>query len=131
MNDNETPTVSWTNIAANEEGAITPYEDTIDTRQLIDRITELEIQLEDATDDDGPSDPDLAAELAAELALLRAFAKECEDNFEDYHHGVGLIRDSHFETYAREFADDIGATAKALQIDYTAVEFDGITYWGR
>ena len=58
-----------------------------------------------------------------------------------------LIRDSHFKDYAMELADDIGAiyrnaswpltcidwdqAARELQMDYSSVEIDGITYWCR
>ena len=61
--------------------------------------------------------------------------------------GVTLIRDSYFKSYAQEFADDIGAVnresgwpnscidwdqaADELQTDYTSIEWDGVTYWGR
>lgn len=56
-----------------------------------------------------------------------------------------LIRDSYFRDYAEELAEDIGAipenrswpmfnidwdaAAKELQMDYSAVDFDGVTYW--
>ena len=57
------------------------------------------------------------------------------------------IRDSYFQTYAQELADeccempkdikwpytciDWEKAARELQMDYTSVEFDGITYWVR
>lgn len=60
---------------------------------------------------------------------------------------VTLIRDSHFRDYAEELADDIGAinknstwpnncidwdrAASELQMDYSTVEYDGVTYWYR
>lgn len=60
-----------------------------------------------------------------------------------------FIADSHFEDYARELAEDIGAikrgrdmdwpcnridwemAAEDLQQDYSQVEVDGETYWYR
>jgi hypothetical protein len=58
-----------------------------------------------------------------------------------------MIRDSYFKEYAQEFAEDIGAinknaswpntcidwdqAARELQMDYTSVNFDGVTYWIR
>lgn len=57
-----------------------------------------------------------------------------------------LIRDSHFRDYTRELVEEIGgvpkafpgyieidweATARNIRGDYTAVEFDGVTYWFR
>lgn len=62
-------------------------------------------------------------------------------------YGVTLIRDSYFEDYAQQMAEDIGAinrdatwplnhidweaAAEALKGDYTSAEFDGVTYWAR
>ena len=82
-----------------------------------------------------------------ELRALLALAAQCEGSVSDWEHGAGLIRDSYFRTYAKELADDIGAinsdatwpnncidwerAARELQVDYTCVDFDGITYWVR
>lgn len=109
-------------------------EDIIDSRDVIERIAELEAQ------------PDLEDDESAELVALRAFADEGA-SLEDWTHGVTLIRDSYFRTYAQELANDVGAinvdiawptdyidwdrAAEALQQDYTAIDFDGVTYWGR
>lgn len=81
-----------------------------------------------------------------ELKALRALADEA-DGSPDWHHGETLIRDSYFEDYARELAEDIGSVPKdlswpachidweaatdALKQDYTRVEFDGVDYWIR
>jgi hypothetical protein len=81
-----------------------------------------------------------------ERTILEDLASEGE-TLEDWHYGVTLIRDSYFIDYARQFAEDIGATgddaqwpatcidwnqaAAELQMDYTPVEFDGVTYWAR
>ena len=69
------------------------------------------------------------------------------EGYSDWLHGATLIRDSYFKTYAQQFADDIGAVnseagwpnscidweqaADELQMDYTAIEFDGVTDWVR
>jgi hypothetical protein len=58
-----------------------------------------------------------------------------------------LINESYFETYAEQFADDIGAidakatwplnhidwkaAAEDLLQDYTSLDFGGTTYYGR
>lgn len=58
---------------------------------------------------------------------------------------ITLIRESYFENYARELADDIGAikddaawpytcidwwqAARELKMDYTTTEFNGVTYF--
>lgn len=81
-----------------------------------------------------------------ELCALLALAEEAS-GCSDWKHGETLIRDSYFEDYAQQFADDIGAlkdtnswpytcidwkqAASELQQDYTSVEFDGVTYWIR
>lgn len=78
-----------------------------------------------------------------ELADLKALAEQCEDA-PDWLYGATLIRESYFESYAQELAEDIGAinsdaqwptchidwkaAAEALKMDYSEVEFDGVTY---
>lgn len=84
---------------------------------------------------------------AKELKILTELAEEAEDYASDWKYGETLIRDSYFEDYARDLAEDIGAikedaswpdnyidweaASEALKQDYTAVEFDGVTYWVR
>lgn len=82
----------------------------------------------------------------AELDALLALASEASDYASDWEHGETLIRDTYFEEYAQELADDIGgakpdvwpythidweAAARDLQQDYTTVSFDGVDYWIR
>jgi antirestriction protein len=110
--------------------------DMLDSRDVIARIEELGCC------------PDLnTSEEDAELATLQAFAEEAEGYAQDWSFGESLIRDSYFEDYARELADDIGAidsdagwptacidweqAASDLQMDYTSVELDGVTFWTR
>lgn len=83
---------------------------------------------------------------AAELAALTALAEEASGYAPDWSYGETLVRDSYFTEYAMEMLSDIGdlpkeiphyivideeATARNIQMDYTAVEFDGVTYWVR
>ena len=113
--------------------AINNYHDVIDSRDVNARIDELiEQEGEDSSE---------------ELQLLTALSSEGTDYSPDWENGVGLIRDSYFETYAQELAEDIGAidpnaawptscidwarAAIELQMDYSCVDFDGITYWVR
>jgi hypothetical protein len=121
--------------------AITSDRDVIDSREVIERITELE----NLADSDGVYVLD--EDETAELAALRALAAEGEMHAGDWRGGAGLIRDSYFEDYAREFAEDIGAiqrdadwpanridwaaAADDLKMDYTEVTFDGVAYWVR
>lgn len=114
---------------------ITNTEDIIDSREVIERIAYLEDQ--EGLDDFDP----------LELLALQTLATEASGYAADWEYGETLIRDSYFETYAQELAEDIGAVssdatwpaycidwkraARDLQMDYTSVEFDGVTYWIR
>jgi hypothetical protein len=88
-----------------------------------------------------------SAEEASEYAALKALAEEASDYAADWEYGETLIRDSYFRDYAQELAEDIGAVnaqatwpnncidweqaARELRMDYTAVDFAGVTYWLR
>jgi len=118
--------------------AISKYEAVIDSRDVIERLAELK---------DGRDAGVLDADEQAELIALEALVEECEGYVEDWQFGAQLIRDSYFKKYAMELADEIGAiddnatwpqtcidwdqAARELQMEYTAVSFDGIDYWVR
>lgn len=88
-----------------------------------------------------------ASSDADELRILKALADEASGYASDWKYGETLIRDSYFRDYAEQLADDIGTitdnppwpltcidwdqAARELQYDYTAVDFDGVTYWVR
>lgn len=110
-------------------------EDLIDSRDVIERIKELEAQDKDEQE-------------AEELAALKELNREGEDTFgEEWEYGVTLVHEDYFEDYAQEFAEDIGAidrnaqwplqyidweeAADALKMDYSEVDFDGQAYYGR
>lgn len=119
--------------------------DIIDSRDVIEAIEALESELEDEPGHLLTSDE--ADELRAELDALKSLADEASGYAADWEYGETLIRDSYFETYAQELADDIGAVdanapwpmscidweqaARELQQDYTCVSFDGVDYWIR
>lgn len=114
---------------------ITNAEDIIDSRDVIERIEELEDMAEDGDLDEDGTD---------ELKALQALAKEAANYAPDWEHGEALIRESYFVEYAEQLAEDIGAinrdapwpqshidweaAARELRIDYTDVDFDGVTY---
>jgi len=91
--------------------------------------------------DDERDEHDVRAEL---LALVEEIEGYSGDTARD---GITLIRDSYFKEYAQELAEDTGAigserqwptycidwewAARELQQDYSAVEYDGVTYWVR
>lgn len=139
--------------------------DVLDSRDVIERINELESELEDQHQQETEIDEDaedvrpvvsfeewLKVEAeggnddAADLVALRELAEQGESATADWRHGETLIRDSYFEEYARELADDIGAVkdtgwpvdyidweraADALKMDYTSIEYGDVTYWVR
>lgn len=128
-------------------------DDIIDSRDVIARIEELQEmrtawvdwQTGENTEENTP-DP-FGREEAEELAALEKLAEQGESYASDWEHGGTLIRDSYFQEYAERLADDIGAidkiagwpltcidweqAARELQSDYTAIDFDGVTYWTR
>lgn len=81
-----------------------------------------------------------------ELNSLRALAEEASGS-PDWQYGETLIRESYFQDYAMQLAEDIGAVkgdegwplncidwekaARELKYDYFAVDFDGVTYYVR
>lgn len=122
---------------------ITNGDDLIDSRDVIARIKYLRV-----------ADSEVSGDESEELAALDGLAGDACYPASDWRHtptllrdGVTLIRDSYFEDYARELAEDIGAVdsemswpyscvdweraARELQMDYTSVDFDGVTYWIR
>lgn len=142
---------------------ISNFDDVIDSRDVIARIGELESELADAHEAEAGG-ADVACEFeawlariadtdghecqdaAVELQILRALESEA-GGCSDWEHGEALIRDSYFEEYARQLADDCGMVpdnltwpcdcidweraARELQMDYTSVSFDGVDYWIR
>ena len=110
--------------------------DIWDTRDLIALVDKLEQLAEDGDED-----------AAEELARARGLAEELESYAPDYHYGEMVIADSYFTTYAQELAEDVGAlenatswpaycidwewAARELRMDYTAVSYNGATYWVR
>lgn len=89
-----------------------------------------------------------SSDEAEELRDLKAFIEEAE-GYGDFQHGETCIRDSYFEEYAQEFAEDIcegyrkqsqnwpftcidwEKAARELQYDYTSADLAGVTYWFR
>jgi hypothetical protein len=123
-------------------------EDVIDSRDVIARIEHLQQLRHPGPVDLGPEDNATDQDsLFAELATLEALAEEAASCSPDWEYGEALIRDSYFKEYAMELAEDIGAidpkatwpnncidwdrAVRELQMDYTAVDFDGVTYWLR
>jgi uncharacterized protein (UPF0335 family) len=154
-------------------------QDVIDSRDIIARIEELEEErepLQDAIDEaqeevtNAETDPENMEALALRVALteakvaldewdacpegkelkvLKALAEECE-GCGDWANGETLIRDSYFESYAQDLAEDCcdipgglnglhwpltcidwEQAATELKQDYMCIDYDGVDYWLR
>lgn len=112
---------------------------TLDSRDVIERIAELRAEIGDAAPDDYVSERE-------DLAILEEFAKAASE-VSDWEYGETFISDAYFERYAEELARDIGAisdtdqwpvyfidwekAADALKQDYSEFILNGFTYWAR
>jgi len=131
-------------------------DEIIDSRDVIERIEELEGELESAHEALN-IEPSFASwvkdqrlfsssdhfDEATELHALKKLQDEAEGYAPDWRYGATLIREDHFTEYCQELLDDIGdlpkdlpgyiaidwdKTADNLRVDYTEVDFDGTTY---
>ena len=128
-------------------------QDVLDSRDIIARIEELEAEREAFAADKPESPQDVefqvwneTTEGGEELAKLLALQSEAKDYSPDWAYGATLIRDTYFTDYAEEMTKDCEglprdipsyividweATAENIKVDYTSVDFDGVTYWVR
>ena len=137
---------------------ISNTDNTIDSRDVIARIEELEAEREDLRSamDDHNTDSDAYEEANAalkefdnseegqELIALIALAEQGEDYAPDWKYGAQLIHEDYFEEAMDELLEECGDIPKdlpsyltitvdydALKQDYTALDFDGQTYYIR
>lgn len=138
---------------------ISNLDDTIDVRDIIARVEELREERDDLqTALDGGSQEDVNAlaewetDNAEELAELESLLDDLngmggDEQWEGDWYPVTLIRDSYFQDYAQELAEDCGMidtnakwpmtcidwekAARELQWDYSSVGVNGVTYWTR
>jgi len=115
-------------------------DDIIDSRYIIERIEELEIDKDNYEDEN----MEMPQDEQEELEMLRDVAAEGSQYSSDWIHGESLIHDSYFTEYAIEMLKDCGdlpreipwyveideeATAENIRQDYTEIDIDGSTYW--
>jgi hypothetical protein len=118
---------------------ISNTQDILDSRDIIARIEELEDMERDEQENE-------------EFELLTDFMGALQgmggdEQWRGEWYPVTIIRDSYFEEYAKELAEDCGMidddatwpkncidweqAASELQQDYSSIDFDGETYWTR
>lgn len=130
---------------------ISNSDDVIDSREVIERIEELETErsdLSDAWDEartarDETAEEDTEAHAAAtkvvidartalqdwdsdygdELKALQALQDEAEGYAPDWKHGATLVRDSYFTEYAEELCKDIGDMPKEIP-SYIVIDWE-------
>ena len=125
----------------------------IDSRDIIERIAELESELEDlvsyvfeaqetldALNADDPLDTVETVETALkalsaaqealetwdgqdELKALKALAEEAEGYAPDWYHGATLIHENHFTEYCQEMLEDCGDLPKGLP-SYIVIDWE-------
>lgn len=115
------------------------HSDTIDTRDLIERIEALETECDGLEAD--------CEELQALLAIMDELKGQGGDEkWRGHWYPITLIHENYFVEYVRELMEDIGEiprnfphyividwqkTADNLRVDYSSIEIDGHTYWFR
>lgn len=120
--------------------AFTNRDYVIDSRDIIQRIEELESDIEDmpCTCEPGALDEDGCTcttedkrqrwmqeyrPLAVELASLHSLAEQGREAAADWQYGETLIRDDHFETYAQELAEETGMVKENAAWPYTCIDW--------
>lgn len=121
---------------------ITGTEPYLDSREIEERLTDLEGYLLTLREEGAGPDEDAEAEFA-ELNTLR----EDADPTGEWPYGMQFIREDRFEEHAQDLADDLGliqkdaawpmsyidwsAAADALRMDYSVFTLFGTTYFAR
>lgn len=115
-----------------------------DSREVIERIAELESELEGL---DADNDYDIILELRDELSPLIALQEEAEGYISDWQYGETFYTWDALVEYAEETVNecyttgnlpywvtnhiDWEAVAEEIKVDYTEFEFHGTTYYAR
>jgi len=111
----------------------------IDSRDIIERIEELESELEDlksAVEETEESDDqesiddiigllkDWERDYQEELDDLRNLQTECETYCSDWKYGATLIHEDYFEDYAKELAEDCGMVDRSLSWPMNCIDWE-------
>ena len=114
------------------------YEDILNSQDVIDRMEELQEEINELLENSEEADP----KVIEELKELEGFAKYASE-VDDWEHEAYFIRDSNFTDYTRELAEDCyeipsewpfrcidwKQASEELKCDYSAYDFGGVTYW--
>jgi hypothetical protein len=120
--------------------------DTIDSRDIIEELNELEQELIDHIENGG-TEENFDKNDMEDLEILRSW-NDLGDDINDWDYGVQLIHDNYFQEYVEQLVEDIGdipddlpyyiksnidwkGVAEAIQQDYTPIELSYETYWVR
>lgn len=137
---------------------ISSSDSVIDSRDVTERLRELEDKRNDLVEaqSEATTREDITAarenleewdaEYGDELASLRKLNDDGEDASSEWSHGVALIRESYWVDYVQELLEDLGElpkhiphyividwdkTADNIRVDYSELEFDGVTFYYR
>ena len=130
---------------------VTQFDDVIGVRDVIERVEALREERDAYENPEGDLEAhDARLADGEELTSLESLLSDLagyggDEQWEGDCYPAALIRESYFEAYAQELADDMGSidqkaqwpytcidweqAAKDLQQDYSSVEFHGVTYW--
>ena len=124
--------------------AISNTDNTIDSRDVIARIEELEETLAGDYVLDGAYSVEATDTIKKELITLKVLAEQGEKYAPDWGYGVQLIHEDYFEEAMDEMVANcytlpedlpgwmtITYDYDALKQDYTAIDFNGQTYYIR
>lgn len=130
---------------------ISNTDDVIDSREVIERIAELEGERDDWNEGD-PESRSIGWQSwevsneddASELEILKSLSDQAEPYASDWQHGETLVRKTYWVEYAQDLASDCDMVprdlswplscidweqaARELAHDYTQVDFDGVIY---
>lgn len=130
------------------------HSDTIDSRDIQERIDELQSEFDSYVDEyeDSDGEEDAGEDLlnwleenGDEFVTLLEIKEEVEQYTSEWDSGAFMIADNHFEDYAQELAEDTGAidrnakwplthidwdaAAEELKYDYSEFTIAGRSYW--
>lgn len=124
-------------------------DDIFDSREVIERVAELEAEYGIDPDDQVSSWPEsMDSDEVEEYKALKSLSEDAQGYVSDWQHGETFISEDHFSDYAQELVRDIGyipeelpswisdhidwdEVADELKVDYTEFEFRGTTYYAR